>query len=240
VTRPYSAGMADSPRYAIYYAPAPGSDLDRFGAHLLGYDAFSGQDLPFPDGILQAAPDWRGLTGDPRKYGFHATLKAPLSLAPGRTEAELVSACETFAATARAIPVIGPVVGSISGFIAVIPAEPPAELIRLAADCVTAFDSFRAPLTEADRARRSPSQLTPRQREHLDRWGYPYVMDDFRFHMTLTGRVGAKRREALLAMLRDRFAALGVTSLAIDAIALCRQEAPDLRFRIIGRWKFGV
>jgi hypothetical protein len=74
--------------------------------------------------------------------------------------------------------VIRPVVGSISGFIAVIPAEPPAELIRLAADCVSAFDSFRAPLTEADRARRNPSQLTPKQREHLDRWGYPYVMDD--------------------------------------------------------------
>ena len=89
----YSAEMADHPRYAIYYAPAPGSGLDRFGAALLGYDAFTGKDLPFPEDILQAAPDWRGLTGDPRKYGFHATLKAPMSLAPGRTEAELVSAC---------------------------------------------------------------------------------------------------------------------------------------------------
>lgn len=240
MSRLYSAEMADSPRYAIYYAPAPGSDLDRFGAALLGYDAFTGQDLPFPDGILQAAPDWRGLTGDPRKYGFHATLKAPFSLASGRTEAGLVSACEAFAATPRAIPVIRPVVGSISGFIAVIPAEPPAALIRLAADCVTEFDSFRAPLTEVDRVRRNPSQLTPPQRQHLERWGYPYVMDDFCFHMTLTGRVGAERREALLAMLRDRFAAVGVTSLAIGAVALCRQEAPDLRFRIIGRWKFRV
>ena len=165
--------MADSPRYAIYYAPAPGSGLDRFGATLLGYDAFTGDDLPFPEGVLQATPDWRGLTGDPRKYGFHATLKAPMSLAPGRTEAELISTCEAFAAMPRAIPLIIPVVGSISGFIAVIPAEPPAELMRLAADCVTEFDSFRAPLTEADRARRNPSQLTPRQREHLDRWGYP-------------------------------------------------------------------
>ena len=229
----YSAEMADHPRYAIYYAPAPGSGLDRFGATLLGYDAFTGKDLPFPEDILQAAPDWRGLTGDPRKYGFHATLKAPLSLGPGRTEAELISACEAFAATPRAIPVIRPVVGSISGFIAVIPAEPPAELIRLAADCVSAFDSFRAPLTEADRARRNPSQLTPKQREHLDRWGYPYVMDDFRFHMTLTGRVGAERREALLAMLRDHFAALGLTSLAIDRIALFRQDDADSRFRVV-------
>ena len=190
VSRLYSADMAELAALRDLLCPGAGSGLDRFGAALLGYDAFTGEDLPFPEGVLQAAPDWRGLTGDPRKYGFHATLKAPLSLAPGRTEAELVSACEAFAATPRAIPVITPVVGSISGFIAVIPAEPPAELIRLAADCVSEFDAFRAPLTEADRARRNPSRLTPRQREHLDRWGYPYVMDDFRFHMTLTGRVG--------------------------------------------------
>ena len=142
---------------------------------------------------LSAAPDWRDLTADPRKYGFHATLKAPFSLAQGRTEAELFAACAAFAATPRAIPVIRPVVGSISGFIAVIPADPPAELIRLAADCVSEFDAFRAPLTEADRARRNPSRLTSAQRAHLDRWGYPYVMEEFRFHMTLTGRLDASR-----------------------------------------------
>jgi hypothetical protein len=69
--------MLNYPRYAIYYAPATGSDFDRFGAQLLGYDAFGGEDLSFPDGLTQAAPDWRDLTSDPRKYGFHATLKAP-------------------------------------------------------------------------------------------------------------------------------------------------------------------
>ena len=237
MSRLYSANMTDSPRYAIYYAPAPGSGLDRFGAALLGYDAFTGEDLPFPAGIVQATPDWHGLSGDPRKYGFHATLKAPMSLASGRTEAELVSACKAFAATPRPVPVITPVVDSISGFIAVIPAEPTAELIQLAADCVTEFDAFRAPLSEADRARRNPSQLTPRQRNHLDRWGYPYVMGDFRFHMTLTSRVSAERRDTLVSMLRDRFAALGLSSLAIDRIALFRQDNANSRFRIVQQYE---
>jgi putative phosphonate metabolism protein len=229
--------MSDYPRYAIYYAPALGSDLDRFGAQLLGYDAFAAADLPFPDDVTRAAPDWRDLTADPRKYGFHATLKAPFSLAEGKTEAELFAACSTFAATPRTIPVFAPVVGSISGFIAVIPAEPPQHLIRLAADCVTAFDSFRAPLTEDDRARRNPSQLTPTQRGHLDRWGYPYVMDDFRFHMTLTGRLGGERRERVLAMLRERFAALDLATLAIDRIVVFRQDDAASRFRIVGEWE---
>src|ERR1700709_606024 len=141
--------MATYPRYAIYYAPAPGTDLDRFGAHLLGYDAYSGNDLPFPGELPGLPPDWRDLTKDPRQYGFHATLKPPLSLADDRTEARLVSACgacgdtprvrppspladdrpeaglisacEAFADTPREIPVIKPVIDSISGFVAVIP-----------------------------------------------------------------------------------------------------------------------
>jgi putative phosphonate metabolism protein len=232
--------MTGFPRYAIYYLSAPGSDLDRFGAQLLGYDALSGDRLPFPDDVLQLVPDWRDLTRDPRKYGFHATLKAPLPLAQGKSEAELLAACERFAGTPRPIPVIRPVVDSISGFLAVIPAEPSAELERLAADCVREFDAFRAPLTPEERARRNPSALTPRQREHLDRWGYPYVMEDFRFHMTLTGRPEAGRRAPILAMLRDRFSAIGLTTLAIDRIAVFRQDNAASRFQVVNHWKLGA
>jgi len=229
--------MSNYPRYAIYYAPEPASDLDRFGAELLGYDAFTGKDLPFPGGVIEAAPDWHELSSDPRKYGFHATLKAPFSLAQGRTEADLLAACAAFAATPRATPRFRPVVGSISGFIAVIPAEPPPALLKLAADCVSEFDFLRAPLSAADRARRNPAQLTPTQRERLDRWGYPYVMEEFRFHMTLTGRLGSERREPILAMLRDRFASIGRETLAIDRIAVFAQENAASRFRIVGQWE---
>jgi hypothetical protein len=122
----------------------------------------------------------------------------------------------------------------------VVPAQPSAELERLAADCVSEFDSFRAPLTSEDRARRNPSALTPRQCEHLDRWGYPYVMEDFRFHMTLTGRLDAGRREPVLTMLRERFSALGLKTLAIDRIALFRQDDEDSRFRILSHWKLHI
>jgi putative phosphonate metabolism protein len=229
--------MAAIPRYAIYYAPAPGSKLDRFGAALLGYDAYTGEELVFPDGVIQMAPDWRDLTKDPRKYGFHATLKAPFSLASGNTEAELVAACEEFADAPRPIPVIKPAVDSISGFIAIMPGKPSAELELLAADCTRDFDPFRAPLTPEDRERRNPSKLTPKQRERLERWGYPYVMEDFRFHMTLTGRLLDERREPVLAMLRHRFSAIGLDTLVIDRIALFRQEHAESRFRIIRHWK---
>jgi putative phosphonate metabolism protein len=228
--------MAPFPRYAIYYAPAQGSFLDQFGAEMLGYDAWIGAALPFASGVVEQVPDWRELTQDPRKYGFHATLKAPMSL-NGRRESELHAACADFARQPRLIPKITPVVNPISGFIAVIPEGRSTELEQFAADCVRAFDPFRAPLTADDRARRNPSRLTPRQVEYLDRWGYPYVMEEFRFHMTLTGRLDEARREAVLAMLRERFARLKLTELAIDRVALFKQTDAKARFEIIGDWQ---
>ncbi|MCK1357702.1 DUF1045 domain-containing protein [Bradyrhizobium sp. 199] len=228
--------MTGFPRYAIYFAAGADDALTRFGAELLGYDAYTGDELAFPADALRVAPDWRDVSADPRKYGFHATLKAPMALASGKTEAELIAACAMFAGRARPPPVIRPVVDAISGFIAVIPAEPVEALQALAADCVREFDSFRAALSAEDRARRRPEKLSERQRDHLDRWGYPYVMEEFRFHMTLTGRLDAERRGPILEMLRARFAALGIETLEIDRIALFKQDDAKARFRIIGEW----
>ena len=228
--------MTDFPRYAIYFTAGADSALTRFGAELLGYDVYTGDEVPFPADASRVAPDWRDVTADPRKYGFHGTLKAPMALAPGRTEAELVAACAAFAGKARPIPSIRPVVDSISGFIAVIPTEPVGTLQQLAADCVREFDDFRAPMTAEDRARRKPDKLTERQRDYLDRWCYPYVMEEFRFHMTLTGRLDAERRGPILEMLRARFAALGLDTLAVDRIALFKQDDTRARFRFVGEW----
>jgi len=229
--------MTGFPRYAIYFAAGADSALTRFGAELLGYEAYTGDEVPFADEALRIAPDWRDITADPRKYGFHGTLKAPMALASGRTEAELVTACATFAGKVRPIPMIPPIVDAISGFLAIIPAEPVDALQQLAADCVRDFDCFRPPLTAEDRARRKPEKLSERQREYLDRWGYPYVLEEFRFHMTLTGRLDAERRAPILEMLRRRFAALRLDTLEIDRITLFKQDDAKVRFRIIGEWK---
>jgi len=225
--------MSNYPRYAIYYAPERGSRLDRFGAELLGYDAYEGIDVPFP--AIELPADWHQMTQDPRKYGFHATLKPPMALAPGCSEDELIAACAAFAGTPRAIPLIEPIVDTISGFSALVPSTGSPTLEDLAADCISTFDRFRAPLTDADRARRNPPRLTPRQRDYLERWGYPYVMEEFRFHMTLTGRLDTARTSPL-AILRERFRSINVGNLSVDRIVLFRQHSSDQRFRIIGDW----
>jgi putative phosphonate metabolism protein len=224
--------MSLTPRYALYYVPDADHPLARLGAALLGYDGHSGAEMP-PPAAVAAMPDWSALTAEPRRYGFHATLKAPLMLAEGRSEAELRAAVQSFAGEPREIPVIRPVVRTLGDFMAVVPAEASASLSALAQACVAQFDGFRAPLTEADRQRRRPDRLSERQRQNLERWGYPYVDADFRFHMTLTGRIPAERRDDILRMLEGAVAELDLAVLAIDRLALCRQDAPDARFRVL-------
>lgn len=228
--------MSAFPRYALYYVPARDSALGRFGAETLGYDAFSGDDVPFAPDYLGAYADWSELTRDPRTYGFHATLKAPFALSDGVDEADLIAACAAFCAEPRDIPLIEPVVATISGFTAIIPKETRPELLTLAREIVERFDRLRAPLSEADRARRNPAKLTPRQIEYLDRWGYPYVMDEFRFHMTLTGRLPPERAGGILGLLGDRFAQTGINSIAADRLGLFCQPAAGARFRILSEY----
>ncbi len=225
--------MPHHSRFAIYYVPPRDAPLYQFGAAWLGYDGYSGASLPPP---VDEIADWRAITEEPRIYGFHATLKPPFALAEGATMDRLIDTCRVFAAKPRAMPMITPKVDAIGGFLALVPSSPSAELQQLAADCVRDFDGLRAPLTEADRARRKPEALTAPQRDYLERWGYPYVMDQFRFHMTLTGRLTEPRRAALLAQLQQRFAELKLQHLAIDRIVLCQQQDGG-PFRVIGEFQ---
>lgn len=221
-------------RYAVYFVPAPSSGLHRFGAAMLGYDCYSGADVaPLLDASMSVA-DWTELTREPRTYGFHATLKAPFRLTPEYDETDLVDAFRTFASAAHRIPIIIPSIEALETFIAIVPLEANADLDALAAACVRTFDPFRAPMTAQERARRLGPGLSLRQTQNIDRWGYPYVFEDFRFHMTLTGRLQPDRRAAILSFLRPQFSKyLGNHPIAIDGIALLRQNRPDARFRVI-------
>ncbi|WP_343717787.1 DUF1045 domain-containing protein [Inquilinus sp.] len=224
-------------RYAIYFAPPSGSALAELGAELLGRDPETGEARPQPrlDGI---DPDrFHAITEDARHYGFHATLKAPFPLAEGVSGEALHAAAEAFAA-GRA-PAAGPALtlASIGGFLALVPSADAPEVHALADACVEAFDRFRAPLTAAELERRRRSPLTPAQDAHLERWGYPYVFDEFRFHMTLTARLTDKvEHDRVRALLAERAAPVCIDPLRIDAIAVYEQADRRSPFLVAGRY----
>lgn len=229
--------LADQgPRYAIYFVPAADSRLYRYGSSVLGYDCYAGRPVDFPDQFGAGAVNWKEVTAAPRRYGFHATLKAPFFLSPACTERQLVNALENFTRLGHAVHSFAPTVRLFDGFGAVVPVEATASLDSLAASCTTLFDAYRAPMSPQERARRIALGLSQSQIQNLDRWGSPYVMSDFRFHMTLTGTLPPRRRGAIVAALLDNFRRMRVEpSIAVDGIALVKQDSPNGSFRIIDR-----
>ena len=224
-------------RYAIYYAPRPGSALADLGNGWLGKDPETGAALPppLPPEVLRRI-DHDGITREPRRYGFHGTLKAPFALADGFTSADLAAAIETFARSSEPVTVPPLTLAALGGFLALVPSAPAPDLNRLAAQVVESFDALRSPLSEADRKRRLASGLTDAQAALLDRWGYPYVMDEFRFHMTLTASLAPEPRQAVSAILERLCAALPGDPLIVDQIALFHQPDRSSPFRLERRF----
>ena len=224
------------PRYAIYAMPPTDSPLWRFGSSVLGYDAETGGDVPFPDHPIFADPLSLAWSAEPRRYGFHATLKAPFRLADGRSAEALADDLTAFA-RARDPLTLDLTLAPVGHFLALVPADPPSSLRALADDCVRHFDFYREPLSPEDRERRHPDALIQRQVENLDTWGYPFVFDDFQFHMTLTGGLDPDDRHKLEPVLRELLKGLPL-SFVIDSLALVRQDDPEGRFVVQNRFPF--
>ncbi|WP_029074187.1 DUF1045 domain-containing protein [Kaistia adipata] len=207
-------------RYAIYATPSADHPLTDAAARWLGRDAFTGADHPLPvvNGFSGGAIE--AYLADPARYGFHGTLKAPFTLAEGQTEAALIESLEAVAATAGPVTVPELVIRRLGRFFALVPNERVDALDALAGRLVADFEPFRAPLSEADIARRRAAGLTLDEETNLIRWGYPYVFDAFRYHMSLTGRVPKEDAEAMEAELKRHFAEFDGKPYVLDRLAI--------------------
>ena len=220
-------------RYAIYYAPRPGALADA-AASWLGWDPCSAVAVPHPD--LDA--DLPGLTAEPRKYGFHGTIKPPFRLAEGVDATRLRTAVAALARRLRPVRMARLDLISLEGFLALVPMGDPADLTRLAADVVKTLDPLRAPLTEAEIARRRPDRLTARQYDLLGRFGYPHVMEEFRFHLTLSGNLTPDQTAILRPLARAHFANHLTEPFSLTDLCLFG-EALDGRFHLLHRYPLG-
>lgn len=227
----------DGRRFALYFAPEDGSALAEFGWWWLGRRPDSTALAPLPEVGLDPAHQ-AGLVADARRYGFHATLKAPFRLAEGADEAGLMDTAADFARRRR--PFVEPpfTLQDLHGFLALRPRQPSAAIDALAGDCVQAFDRFRAPPTDAERRRRLASPLTERQKERYERWGYPYVFDEFRFHMTLTRSLRDGERDEVRHLLDRLSAAVQKEPVEFRSLCLFVQETAGAPFVLAERFPF--
>jgi hypothetical protein len=191
-------------RFALYYAPAAGSPLAEAAETWF------------------ARPELTPLTVSARRYGFHATIKAPMVLRDGVGRPALETALAAFARTYRPVAIGRLRPTPIEGFIALTPVNQSPELTAFAADVVDAFEPFRAPLDRAETARRLAAPLTERQIALVERYGYPYVLDEFRFHMTLTDRLEPEPQRVLLSEAETWFRPTLAEPAVLDRLVLFR------------------
>lgn len=206
-------------RFAIYYAPAADHPLWLKAAEWLGRDPLTGATIDGPlSGTTRDALFDRSVSA--RRYGFHATLKAPMGLAEGKSRTELEDALADFAEEMEPVAIGKLKLTLLDGFLALIPASQTVELTDFAGEIVEAFDEFRAPHTPAERERRLRGNFSPRQIELIDTFGYPYVFEEFRFHMTLTDRLPETEREAYTRAAAAHFGALAEADMLLDRLVL--------------------
>jgi len=200
-------------RFAIYFAPARESTLWRAAESWF------------------AQPDVPPLSVSARRYGFHATIKAPMALADGMDRAALEMALTAFVRGREPVSLGRLAPTPIEGFLALTAVPQPQELTDFAAGVVMAFERFRQLMSAEDRARRLKAPLTARQIALLDAYGYPYVLEQFLFHMTLTDRLEPGALAAMQARAGDWFGEALAQPIVLDRLVLFHEAEPGGAFR---------
>ena len=218
-------------RHALYYLPPKGSGLEDFGDSWLGWSLTEGRVVAHPQiADLPIAT----LTKRPRKYGFHGTLKAPFRLAKGVRESDLITEATALVGSIPAFEMPALQITSLGSFLAFMPRQKSTELQQLAISLVSELDQLRAPLSDAELVRRRSAGLTPAQEMLLTKWGYPYVMDEFQFHLTLSGKLQTDELQNLKSILQKHISHLTQTPVRVCDVGLVG-EAEDGRFHLIRR-----
>ncbi len=226
--------MAPDARVGIYYCPNNDDPLFTAGATWLGRDPATGAPLAQPNiaGIAEVTAEARG-------YGFHATLKPPMRLAPGCSWYGLMTAAQEVAARIAPFELPALAVTDLHGFLALRETEPRAPLQALADACVEGLDGYRAAPSDAELARRRRAGLTPAQDAMLVRFGYPYVLETWFFHMTLTRRLSADEHRTWRPEAERFFAAAVAMKRRVTDICLFTQSEPGAPFVIAARIPLG-
>lgn len=223
----------------MYWTPEAHHPLWLAGCAWLGRD-------PGAAGVAAAPapPPARAHVSEPWRYGFHATLKAPMRLAAGARRDEFLASVERLARRGHEFPMPALQLDWLDRFIAIRPQQPLAErapLQQLANACVAELDHYRAPPSDEELARRLSAPLDELGQDLLLRWGYPHVLQRWRFHVTLSDRFADPRSGQAQAMFKQAqawFAPALAVPLATESICVFEQPEPDQPFRLLHR--FGV
>jgi putative phosphonate metabolism protein len=228
-------------RYGVYFAPALGSDWWVAGSHWLGRSANDGLLHPQPPADGLSMQMMSVLTAAPRRYGWHATLKAPFALAQGVSLQQLRLKLESLAAGLKCVSIPKLRVQRVDDFLALVPEGHTAAIDQIAAACVTGLHSLAAPLSETELQRRRQAPLSTTENAMLLAWGYPYVLENFRFHMSITGSLRERAPWEIAALLdaaKSHFHPLPVCRM--DHLTLFVEPTPGADFVVLEQFPMSL
>jgi len=228
--------MKSNPRYAIYYVPEQFSELNKFGSAWIGRDMISGKTIPQKDLGKLTANMIRQMTIKARHYGLHATLKAPFVLKDGVTVDDLDLTVRKVAAQHKELVMPRLALRRLGKFLALRPERPSPELNALADTCVIELERFRRPAPPWEVAQRVAAGLSDHQKDMLERWGYPFTLDEFHFHLTLTDHLDPGLFAVVKAELEKEVRKLPLDNIQVNSICLCRQEDRETPFVLLDRY----
>ena len=224
--------MKEFKRYAVYFLPQAESPLAQLGAAWLGWDVETGREVAYPNWVSEAHAE---RVATPVKYGFHGTVKPPMQLAEGMSLESLRQRLRDLCLSHRAFELPAFELKEIGKFLCFTLSQPSSELQKLAEDCVRQLDDWRKPASEQELQRRRAAGLSARQDELLTQWGYPYVFDQFKFHLTLNGALPDAERAEQLALLQQHSHDLFTQPTTMLDLCLCG-ESEQGRFHLIERY----
>jgi len=224
----------------VYAAPRAATQLAQLVTGWLGRSIDDAQSAANVERPTVGDVDIDELTAEARTYGFHATLKPPFRLAEGVSVEEAENAVARLASEREPIEIPSLVIDLLAGFVAMRPVGDVPALDDLAAACVRDLDDLRRPPEELELARRRRARLSARQDDLLVTWGYPYVLDEFRYHMTLTRRLADGEVDEVLAAAREWFADVDGVPFVLDELCLVEQTAPGEPFVVRTRHLLGT
>jgi len=231
--------MSGYKRYAVYFTPEKNGQLARFGNAWLGFDPDTGRETERPDCNGLTLGQIKRLTIAPSRYGFHGTLKPPFYLSSGTTPDDVDQAIRMIAGSVSPFAIKRLRINCIGDFLALVPDRSEPLLDQLAQTCVIELDMFRACLSEKDLHRYHSKNLNERQKNLLHQWGYPFVMEEFRFHLTLTGKLEQVQRTRLQRILKTYCMPFLDEDVPFREISLFGDPGNGKRFRLIRRYPLG-
>jgi 2'-5' RNA ligase len=227
--------MKSFSRYAVYFSPPEESDLSKFASSWLGWDSQNGKKISHPI-FKDLISDISELTKKQSCYGFHGTLKPPFSLAKTKNERELKAAILELSQSIKKFEISAVSLQLLNGFAAIVATNENNEIKNLAKKCVRELDSFRQPESLKKVQKRRLKGLSKNEEFNLQRWGYPYVMGSFRFHLTLTRRLSPEESKNVMEVLASELTKILSTALPVRDICLFGESHTGGNFQIIQRF----